>query len=98
MLQKVEKAHLAKQRWRKGASSSMRLLRVKPAKMHPQIEQQKPQADQQEAIGRTGRSRPAQLLIAQAITCLDAKSLPVSLSTPFRCPVQSNHYEQQPLR
>src|SRR6266511_418925 len=67
MFQKVEKAHLAKQKWSKGASSSMRHLRVKPTQMHPKVEQQKSQADQHEAIGGIGRSRPAQQFIAKAI-------------------------------
>src|SRR5499427_2096750 len=66
--------------------------------MHPQVEQQKSQADQHEAIGGIGRSRPAQQFVAQPIARLDAKTLPVSLPTPLRRPVQSNHYKQQPLR
>src|SRR5262245_8957552 len=98
MFQKVDKAHLAKQRSGKGASSSTRYLRVKPTQMHPKVEQQKSQADQQETIGRIWRSRPAQQFIAKPIARLDAKSLPVSLPTLFRRPVQNNHYEQQPLR
>src|SRR5262249_39780693 len=98
MFQKIEKARLAKQRRGKGASSAMRYLRVKPTQMHPQVEQQKPQTDQHKAIGRIGRSRPAQLFIAQPIARLDAKPLSVSLPTPLRRPVQSNHYKQQPLR
>src|SRR6266498_93368 len=97
MFQKVEKAHLAKQKWSKGASSSMRHLRVKPTQMHPKVEQQKSQADQHEAIGGIGRSRPAQQFIAKAIARLNAKPLPVSLPTLFRSPVQSNHYKHQPL-
>ena len=84
MFQKVEKARLAKQRWRKGAPSSTRHLRIKPTQMHPQVEQQKPQADQREAIGGIGRSRPAQQFVAQTIARLDAEPLPVSLPTPFR--------------
>jgi hypothetical protein len=51
VFQKVEKARLAKQRWSKDASSSMRHLRVKPTQMLPKIEQQKTQADQRKAIG-----------------------------------------------
>src|SRR5215510_11482098 len=98
MFQKVDKAHLAKQRSSKGASSSTRYLRVKPTQMHPKVKQQKSQADQQETIGRIGRSRPAQQFIAQPIARLNAKPLPVSLPTPFGRPIQSNHYEQQPLR
>src|SRR6266545_2548811 len=97
MFQKVEKAHLAKQKWSKGASSSMRHLRVKPTQMHPKVEQQKSQADQHEAIGGIGRSRPAQQFIAKAIARLNAKPLPVSLPTLFRSPVQGNHYKHQPL-
>src|SRR5215510_6143229 len=98
MFQKVDKAHLAKQRSSKGASSSTRYLRVKPTQMHPKVEQQKSKADQREAIGRIGRSRPAQQFIAQPVARLDAKPFSVSLPTPVRSPVQSNHYEQQPLR
>src|SRR6266545_3716865 len=97
MFQKVEKAHLAKQKWSKGASSSMRHLRVKPTQMHPKVEQKKSHADQHEAIGGIGRSRPAQQFIAKAIARLNAKPLPVSLPTLFRSPVQSNHYKHQPL-
>src|SRR6516225_2149390 len=65
--------------------------------MHPQVEQQKSQADQRKAIGRIGRSRPAQQFVAQPIARLDAKPLPVSLPTPLRRPVQRNHDKQQPL-
>src|SRR5262245_55315736 len=97
MFQKVDKAHLAKQTSGKGASSSTRYLRIKPTQMHPKIKKQKSQADQQKTIGRIGRSRPAQQFIAQPIARLNAKPLPVSLPTLFRRPVQSNHYEQQPL-
>src|SRR5215510_14706325 len=75
----------------------MRHLRVEPTQMYPKIEQQEPKADQQEAIGGVGRSRPAQQFIAKAIARLDAKPLPVSLPALFWCPVQSNHYEQQPF-
>jgi len=66
--------------------------------MHPQVKQQKSQADQRKAIGRIWRSRPAQQFVAQPIARLDAKTLPVSLPTPLRRPVQSNRYKQQPLR
>src|SRR5678816_4950045 len=69
----------------------MRHLCVNPTQMHPQVEQHK-------AICGIRRSRPAQLLIAQAIARLNAKPLPVSLPTPFRLPVQSNQDEQQPPR
>ena len=97
MFQKVDKAHLAKQRSSKGAFSSTSYLRVKPTQMHPKVEQQKSKADQHEAIGRIVRSRPTQQFIAQPVARLDAKPFSVSLPTPFRSPVQSNHYEQQPL-
>ncbi len=98
MFQKVDKAHLTKQRWRKGASSSTRYLRVKPTQMYPKIEQQKSQPDQQETISGIGRGRPTQQFIAQPIARLNTKSLSVSLPTLFRRPIESNHYEQQPLR
>src|SRR4030095_12318915 len=98
MFQKVDKARLAKQSSSKGASSSTRYLRVKPTQMHPKVKQQKSQADQQETIGRIWRSRPAAQFIPQPIARLNAKPLPVSLPTLFRRPVESNHYEQQPLR
>src|SRR5215468_10180406 len=75
----------------------MRHLRVEPTQMYPKIEQQESKADQQEAIGGVGRSRPAQQFIAKAIARLDAKPLPVSLPALFWCPVQSDHYKQQPL-
>src|SRR5215470_10439444 len=97
MFQKVDKAHLAKQRSNKGASSSTSYLRVKPTQMHPKVEQQKSKADQREAIGCIWRSRPTQQFIAQPVARLDAKPFSVSLPTLFRSPVQSNHYEQQPL-
>src|SRR5215475_1487457 len=97
MFQKVDKARLAKQRSSKGAFSSTRYLRVKPTQMRPKVERQKSKADQHEAIGRIGRSRPTQQFIPQPVARLDAKPFSVSLPTPFRHPVQSNHYEQQPL-
>ena len=71
MFQKVDKAHLAKQRSSKGAFSSTSYLRVKPTQMHPKVEQQKSKADQHEAIGRIGRSRPTQQFIAQPVARLD---------------------------
>src|SRR5215469_17860381 len=76
----------------------MRHLRIKPTQMHPQVEQQKPQADQDKAIGGIGRSRPSQQFVAQSIARLDAEPLPVFLPAAFWRPVQSDHDKQQPLR
>src|SRR6266542_488110 len=66
--------------------------------MRPNVEQQKSNADQHKAISRIGRSRPAQQFIAQQIARLDTKPPLVSVPTPFRRPVQSDHYKQQPIR
>src|SRR5262245_66100662 len=87
MFQKVDKAHLAKQRSSKGAFSSTSYLRVKPTQMHPKVEQQKSKTDQHEAIGRIGRSRPTQQFIAHLVARLDAK--PSSVSLRHRSGVQS---------
>src|SRR5215510_2071230 len=65
--------------------------------MHPKIEQEKTQTDQQKAIGRIGRGRPAQGFVFHAIARLNAEPFSVSLPTLLRTPVKVNHHEQQPF-
>src|SRR5215813_2664397 len=65
--------------------------------MHPKVEQEKTQTDQQEAIRRIGRGRPTQRFVFQAIAGLNPESFAVSLPTLLRTPVQVNHHKQQPF-
>src|SRR6266496_2663894 len=96
--QKVAKTFLPKQGGLQIAPPTPCNLRVTPTQLDPQIEQDKTQGNQKEAIGRILRGRPTQQLVGQAVTRLNPKTLPILTPTRFWRPVQMDANEKQPGR